>query len=118
MFGGKDLSSNLLCVGDESSQSKVSRLFQNKECSVEKMSILQKGVDFLRELKHSKPRNSGSQGQELTLSYLCENPKLGFFSGKDFSGKTLLEKGAASQKGKEVVDSKNSNQDEKWKGIS
>ncbi|KAK8604232.1 hypothetical protein V6N13_099181 [Hibiscus sabdariffa] len=78
------------------------------------MSILQKGVDFLRESKHSKPENSGSQGQELTLSYLCENPKLGLFSGKDFPGKILLEKGAASQKGKEVVDSENSNQDEKW----
>ncbi|KAK8508470.1 hypothetical protein V6N13_022919 [Hibiscus sabdariffa] len=77
------------------------------------MSILQKDVDFLRELKHSKPGNSGSQGQELTLSYLCENPKLDLFFEK-FSGKTLLEKVAPSQKGKEVVNSENSNQDEKW----
>ncbi|XP_039069588.1 protein OBERON 3-like isoform X2 [Hibiscus syriacus] len=88
------------------------------------MSFLQKGMDFLKPKvgfyggyplsKPSKPGNSGSQGQELTLSYLCENPKLGLLSGKDFPGKTLLEKVAASYKGKEVVDSENSNQDEQW----
>ncbi|KAK6242460.1 Oberon [Theobroma cacao] len=122
MFGEKDPSSDLPCVGDENSQSKLSRLFQNKESSVEKMSFLQKGIDFLRESKvgldggfalprPSKPGNSGSQ--ELTLSYLCENPKLGFCSEKEFPGKTLLEK-VTSYKGKEVVDSENSNQDEKW----
>ncbi|GMJ00505.1 TITANIA 1 [Hibiscus trionum] len=97
MFGEKDLSSNHPCAKDESSQSKLSRMFQNKENPVEKMSFLQKGVDFLRE-----PRSS----QELTLSYLCENPKLGSVSEKDFPGKTF--------KGKEVFDSENSNQDEKW----
>ncbi|XVF02994.1 hypothetical protein REPUB_Repub04eG0222500 [Reevesia pubescens] len=123
MFGEKDLSSNLPCVRDENSQSKVSRLFQNKETSVEKMSFLEKGIDFLRESKvgfdggyplsrPSKPGISGSQ--ELTLSYLCENPKLGFISEKEFQGKTLLEKVGTSYKGKEVVDSENSNQDEKW----
>ncbi|XVE74559.1 hypothetical protein DITRI_Ditri12bG0026800 [Diplodiscus trichospermus] len=122
MFGEKDLSSSLPCVGDESSQSKLSRLFQNKESSVEKMSFLQKGIDFLRESKvgvdggypftrPSKPGNSGSQ--ELTLSYLCENPKLGCPPEKEFPGKTLLEK-VSSYKGKEVVDSENSDQDEKW----
>ncbi|GMJ04526.1 TITANIA 1 [Hibiscus trionum] len=94
MFGEKIPSSNHPCVRDESSQSKLSRLFQNKESPVEKMRFLQKGIDFLREPK------SGSS-QELTLSYLCENPKLGFVSEK-------------SHKGKEVVDSENSNQDEKW----
>ncbi|XP_022776547.1 protein OBERON 3-like [Durio zibethinus] len=124
MFGEKDLSSNLPCIGDESSQSKLSRLFQNKEISGEKMSFLQKGIDFLRESKvgidggypsarTSRPGNSGSQGQELTLSYLCENPKLGFCSEKEFPGKTLLEK-VTSYKGKEVIDSENSNHDEKW----
>ncbi|OMO72539.1 hypothetical protein COLO4_27597 [Corchorus olitorius] len=124
MFGEKDLSSDLPCVRDESSQSKVSRMFQNKDSSAEKMSFLQKGIDFLRESKvgldggyplprPSKPGNSGSQGQELTLSYLCENPKLGFCPEKEFPGKTLLEK-VSSYKGKEVVDSENSNQDEKW----
>ncbi|XWS34358.1 hypothetical protein CRYUN_Cryun21dG0032400 [Craigia yunnanensis] len=122
MFGEKDLSSNLPYVRDENSQSKLSRLFQNKESSVEKMSFLQKGIDFLRESKvgldggyplprPSKPGNSGSQ--ELTLSYLCENPKLGFCSEKESPGKTLLEK-VISYKGKEVFDSDNSNQDEKW----
>ncbi|XP_022726932.1 protein OBERON 3-like [Durio zibethinus] len=122
MFVEKDLSSNLPCVGDENSQSKLSRLFQNKESSVEKMSILQKGIDFLRESKVGldggypltrplKPGISGSQ--ELTLSYLCENPKLGFCPEKEFPGKTLLEK-VTSYKGKEVVDSEISNQDEKW----
>ncbi|KAF2316676.1 hypothetical protein GH714_042017 [Hevea brasiliensis] len=38
-----------------------------------------------------------SKPQELTLSYLCENPKLGF-----------------NQKGKEVIFSENSNQEERW----
>ncbi|XVE91837.1 hypothetical protein REPUB_Repub01dG0045900 [Reevesia pubescens] len=122
MFGEKDLSGNLSCVRDESSQSKVSRMFQKKESSVEKMSFLQKGIDFLRESKvgldggyplprPSKPGNSGCQ--ELTLSYLCENPKVGFCSEKEFPGNTLLEK-VTSYKGKEVLDSENSNQDEKW----
>ncbi|XVE85570.1 hypothetical protein DITRI_Ditri17bG0101000 [Diplodiscus trichospermus] len=120
MFGEQDLSSNL--VRDESSQSKLSRLFQNKGSSVEKLSFLQKGIDFLRESKvgldggyplarPSKPGNSCSQ--ELTLSYLCENPKLGFCSEKEFPGKILAEK-VTSYKGKEVDDSENSNQDEKW----
>lgn len=119
MFGEKDLSSNLPCVGDESSQSKLSRLFQNKESSVEKVSFVEKGIDFLRESKvgldggyplprSSKPGISGSQ--ELTLSYLCENPKLGFCSEKT---QTLLEK-VTTYKGKEVVDSENTHQDEKW----
>ncbi|KAL4301834.1 hypothetical protein GQ457_10G028250 [Hibiscus cannabinus] len=108
MFGEKDLSSDHPCVRDESSQSKLSRLFQNKESPVEKMSFLQKGIDFLRESKvgvdgdYPLPRSS----QELTLSYLCEHPKLGFGSEKEFSGKAY--------KGKEVVDSENSNRDEKW----
>ncbi|XVF85556.1 hypothetical protein PTKIN_Ptkin17bG0126700 [Pterospermum kingtungense] len=112
MFGEKDLSSNIQYVRDESSQSKLSRLFQNKDNSVEKMSFLQKGIDFLRESKVGlKPGNSVSQ--ELTLSYLCENPKLGFCSEKDFPGKMVLEK-VSGYKGKEVVDSENSSQDEKW----
>ncbi|KAK8567404.1 hypothetical protein V6N13_105373 [Hibiscus sabdariffa] len=108
MFGEKDLSSNHPCVRDESSQSKLSRLFQNKESPVENMSFLQKGIDFLRESKvgldgdYPLPRSS----QELTLSYLCEHPKLGLGSEKEFPGK--------GYKGKEVVDSENSNQDEKW----
>ncbi|KAE8682995.1 Protein OBERON 3 [Hibiscus syriacus] len=108
MFGEKDLSSNHPCVRDESSQSKLSRLFQNKESPVEKTSFSQKGIDFLGESKvgldggYSLPRSS----QELTLSYLCENSKLGFVSEKELAGKTY--------KGKEVVDSDNSNQDEKW----
>ncbi|TYI99628.1 hypothetical protein E1A91_A13G030300v1 [Gossypium mustelinum] len=87
MFGEKDLSSNLPCVGDESSQSKLSRYPLPRS---------------------SKPGISGSQ--ELTLSYLCENPKLGFCSEKT---QTLLEK-VTSYKGKEVVDSENTHQDEKW----
>ncbi|KAK8492752.1 hypothetical protein V6N13_029614 [Hibiscus sabdariffa] len=48
------------------------------------------------------------------LATFSENPKLDLFSGKDSPGKTLLEKGAACEKGKEAVDSENSNQDEKW----
>uniref|UniRef100_A0A6N2M240 OBERON-like protein n=1 Tax=Salix viminalis TaxID=40686 RepID=A0A6N2M240_SALVM len=73
----------------------------NQENPGEKMSGLsRKGIDFLRESKMGFD-GFGLKPQELTLSYLCENnhnnPKLGF-----------------SLKGKEVIFSDNSNQDEKW----
>ncbi|KAE8667256.1 Zinc finger protein 4 [Hibiscus syriacus] len=97
MFGEKDPSSNHHCVRDESSQSKLSRLYQNKESPVEKTIFSRMGIDSLRESKVGLdgPRSS----QELTLSYLFENRK-------DFP--------RISFRGEEVVDSGNSNQDEKW----
>lgn len=104
MFGEKDLSSNLPGDGDEKNR--------NPE---ENLGFSQKGMGFLRgsnskmdldgyssSRSSTKPGNSGFQ--ELTLSYLCDNPKLG-----------LPLNGKFSQKGKEVVlVSENSNQDEKW----
>jgi hypothetical protein len=62
--------------------------------------LSRKGIDFLRESKMGF-EGFGLKPQELTLSYLCENnnnnPKLGF-----------------SLKGKEVIFSELSIQDEKW----
>lgn len=122
MFGEKDLS-NGLASEDESSQSKLTRHISqlNKNRSEEKMSFSEKGVDFLREKEmgsdgfQSKPSKIGNPGsQELTLSYLCENSKLGL-PEKEFSGKNLLNSfEKVTYKGKEVLVSENSGQDDKW----
>ncbi|XP_065855741.1 protein OBERON 3 [Euphorbia lathyris] len=56
----------------------------------------QKGIDFLRDSKMGLD-GFASKPQELTLSYLCENPKFVF-----------------AQKGKQVLLSENSNPDDKW----
>ncbi|KAH7516231.1 hypothetical protein FEM48_Zijuj10G0113300 [Ziziphus jujuba var. spinosa] len=122
MFGEKDLS-NGLASQDESSQSKLTRHISefNKNRSEEKMGFSEKGIDFLRESEmgsdgfQSKVTKIGNPGsQELTLSYLCDNSKLGF-PEKEFSGKNLLNSFEKfSYKGKEVLVSENSNQDEKW----
>ncbi|KAE8690934.1 Zinc finger protein 4 [Hibiscus syriacus] len=106
MFGEKDLSSNNHCVRDESSQSKLSRLFQNKESPVEKMSFSQKVLIFSENQRWVLMEVTLYLDLPRTHPYLCENPKLGFVSEKEFPGKTY--------KGKEVADSENSNQDEKW----
>ncbi|EEF34853.1 protein binding protein, putative [Ricinus communis] len=73
---------------------------QNKEHPEVKIGSSQKGLHFFRESKMGFD-GFASKPQELTLSYLCENPKLGFTS---------------TEKGKEVIfSSENSNQDdEKW----
>ncbi|KDP38165.1 hypothetical protein JCGZ_04808 [Jatropha curcas] len=86
MFGEKD---HRLSNGEAES-------LQNQENPEDKIGMSQKGIDFLRESKMGF-HGFASKPQELTLSYLCENPKLGF-----------------AQKGKEVIMSENSNQDEKW----
>ncbi|KAK7359503.1 hypothetical protein VNO77_01463 [Canavalia gladiata] len=112
MIGSKDLRSGGVDSDGENSRSKVSRYnFEgSKECPDEK------GVEFLRdsEVGGAKPTKViGSSGlQELTLSYLCDNPKLGV-AEKEVPGKSLVEK--MSHKGKEiVVVSENSNQNGKW----
>lgn len=122
MFGEKDLS-NGLAPEDESSQSKLTRHISqlNRNRPEEKMGFHEKGVDFLRESElgsdgfQSKPTKMGNPGsQELTLSYLCDNSKLGF-TEKEFSGKNLLNSfEKLNYKGKEVLVSENSNQDDKW----
>ncbi|CAK7326849.1 unnamed protein product [Dovyalis caffra] len=95
MFGERD---RRLSNGEAESERSL-----NQENAVEKMSGLsQEGIDFLGESKMGFD-GFGLKPQELTLSYLCENnnnnnnQKLGF-----------------SLKGKEIIFSENSNQDEKW----
>lgn len=120
MFGDTDISADLPGDGDTSQTNLSYRRISedNRENADEKMSFSQKGIDFLRASKMGldgfppKPLKPGTSGsQELTLSYLCDNTKLGFSD----SGKipmNSLEK--LSQKGKEVFVSENSNHDEKW----
>lgn len=117
----KDLSNGVVCGGDNS-QSKFIQHDTEQTTSnpVERLGLTEKGIDFLREsdigrdgfqLKPSKIGVSGSQ--ELTLSYLCDNSKLGF-PEKEFSGRLLVNSlENLGYKGKEVV-SENSNQDERW----
>lgn len=117
----KDLSNGVVCGGDNS-QSKFIQHDADQTTSnpVERLGLTEKGIDFLREsdigcdgfqLKPSKIGVSGSQ--ELTLSYLCDNSKLGF-PEKEFSGKILVNSlENLGYKGKEVV-SENPNQDERW----
>ncbi|KAJ7942832.1 Protein OBERON [Quillaja saponaria] len=122
MFGEKDLSNGLASEGDKS-QSKLSRHMSTltRESPDEKMGFSEKGIHFLRESDmlgdniQSKPFKFGNSGsQELTLSYLCDNSKLGF-AERDFPGKILLDSfEKVSYKGKEVIFSENSNQDDKW----
>ncbi|KAG7974503.1 hypothetical protein I3843_06G051500 [Carya illinoinensis] len=124
MFGGNDLCNGAFaCVGDNSSRGKLTlhSSDRSRENTDEKMSFSEKDMGFPRESdmgsdgfrsKHSRPGTSGSQ--ELTLSYLCENSKLGL-PGKEITGKSLVntfEKIAL--KGREISVSENSNQDEKW----
>ncbi|KAJ8760879.1 hypothetical protein K2173_021917 [Erythroxylum novogranatense] len=70
---------------------------QNKDNPEENLGLSQKGIDFLRESKMNLDGFS-SKPQDLTLSYLCDNPKFGTFS----------------QKGKEIIVSDSSNQGDKW----
>ncbi|KAG5057929.1 hypothetical protein JHK86_012925 [Glycine max] len=126
MIGSKD---RVVDSEGENSRSKLSRhnFEANKEYPDEK------GVEFLRDSKvggggvdgvfHSKPTKvvvvgggggSSSGFQELTLSYLCDNPKFNL-AEKEIPGKSLLNSlEKMSHKGKEVVICENSNQDGKW----
>lgn len=100
---------------------------QDLDALDEKFGSFEKGRDLFREsdmddvgfgLKPSKPgsgaeRSRNLSSQELTLSYLCDNPKMGF-QDKEIAGKDLLvslEKGR--YKGKEVV-SENPVDDDRW----
>ncbi|PSS26817.1 Protein OBERON like [Actinidia chinensis var. chinensis] len=98
--------------GGESSETQISKQIseQNLENPDEKISFPEKGIDFLWESEmgcddlKSKPSKTGNSGsQELTLSYLCENSKLGF-PEKEIPWKNLLNSlEKVSYKGKEVV---------------
>ncbi|XP_057445110.1 protein OBERON 3-like [Lotus japonicus] len=115
--GGKDLLPNGVDSDGDNSKSKGS---QHHDFEYQKEKKPEKGVDYLKNSDvgvngfqsiSTKVGNSGLQ--ELTFSYLCDNQKLGLAEkDKDRSLLNSLEKG--TYKGKEVVVSENSNQDEKW----
>ncbi|KAJ7954406.1 Protein OBERON [Quillaja saponaria] len=122
MFGEKDLSNGLASEG-ENSQSKLSRHVSklNQENPGERMGFFEKGIHFLTESDmlgdkiQAKPLKLGNSGsQELTLNYFCENSKLGF-PEKEFPDKISMDSlEKVRYKGKDVIISENSNQDEKW----
>ncbi|GAB4828680.1 hypothetical protein Ancab_018345 [Ancistrocladus abbreviatus] len=115
MLREKNLSNNL-SHGVEGSETGVTQpdSSQNLDSPNDKIGFSDKGLDLPRESEtgragfQSKPLIVGnSTSQELTLSYLCDNPKLGF-PEKDFPGK-----GSLSLKGKEVI-LENSCQEGRW----
>lgn len=119
MIGTKD---RVADSDGENSRSKLSR--RNFEPGKEYPD--EKGVEFLRDSEvgvggdgvlRSKPTKVvvGTSGlQELTLSYLCDNPKLSL-AERENSGKSFLNSSEKmSHKGKEVVVCDNSNPDGKW----
>ncbi|XP_059655298.1 protein OBERON 3-like isoform X2 [Cornus florida] len=118
MLKERDISSDGLCVGDNSPcKIKEHSSDQNLEYPDEKIEFSEKGIDFLGDLGtgrdgfQPKPAKSGNfSSQELTLSYLCDNSKLGF-SEKQFPGKNLL-----NYKGKEVevVSVDQNREDNRW----
>ncbi|CAL5339081.1 unnamed protein product [Camellia sinensis] len=123
MLKEKDLSIGDVS-GEENSQNKLTQNIsdQNLENPDEKIGFSEKGIDFLRESDmvcdgfQSKPSKTANfSSQELTLSYLCDNSKLGF-PEKEIPGKNLLNSlDKVSYKGKEVVcDDRNEDNDNRW----
>lgn len=109
MIAGKDLRNGVTDSDGENSRSKLSipNFDPNKRYPDDKDAV------FLRDSEMGGGRVGGSTMvsgsnsgfQELTLSYLCGNPRL-----KEIQGESFL-----SQKGKEAMVSENSNQDGgKW----
>ena len=101
MIGSKDRSADF---EGENSRSKLSRhnFEANKEYPDEK------GVEFLRDSSEVGGCGGSSGLQELTLSYLCDNPKFNL-AEKEIPGKSLLNSlEKMSHKGKEVVICENS----------
>ncbi|XP_057478732.1 protein OBERON 3-like [Actinidia eriantha] len=111
MLKEKDPSPDGVCER-ESSQTQLTKKISEKnlENPDEKISFREKCIDFLGESEigcddfKSKPSKTGNSGsQELTLSYLCENSKLGF-SEKEIPWKNLLNSlEKVSYKGKQVI---------------
>ncbi|KAI3885361.1 hypothetical protein MKX03_016255 [Papaver bracteatum] len=124
MFTEKDLSSNGFIHGTESSRSKIN----NNHVSVKsngnpdsKHDLSEKSTSLLRESEmshdgfHLKPLKIGNLGsQELTLSYLCDNSKMGFHD-KEIPGNNFLSSlEKIRYKGKEIaLDSINAHVEEK-----
>ncbi|KAJ4972770.1 hypothetical protein NE237_005944 [Protea cynaroides] len=121
MFSDADLSNTFVPGTEGSTTNKLKKKvsMQNLENPDGKIGFSNKGNDLLRDSEvgldgfHSKASRIGNLGsQELTLSYLCENPKLGF-QEKDISGKNLLSALEKDRyKGKEVI-SENPNEEER-----
>ncbi|RDX87857.1 Protein OBERON 3, partial [Mucuna pruriens] len=106
MIGGKDLVPNGVNSEVENSRSTVQQkhhdIVHGKEHSQEKNPEKKVGVNEFQ----STPTKLGTSGlQELTLSYLCDNPKLGLVE-REVGDRSLV-------KGKEIVVFGNSDQDEK-----
>ncbi|KAL0541801.1 hypothetical protein IC582_021862 [Cucumis melo] len=101
MFEAKDLASD-----GENSRTKLLRHVSDRirDNSDSKSGFSDKGVLGFREEQSKSARIGNSGSQELTLSYLCEKDK-GFASSS-------FEKG--NYKGKEVLFSENTNEDDKW----
>ncbi|MCL7024657.1 hypothetical protein MKW94_008648 [Papaver nudicaule] len=121
MFTEKDLSSNGFIHGTEGSINKIN---YNNHASVKtngnnpdsKHGSNEKSSNFLRDSEmsshdgfHLKPLKIGNLGsQELTLSYLCDNSKMGFQEIPGNSFLSSLEKNRYNSKGKEIaIDSLN-----------
>ncbi|CAA7033782.1 unnamed protein product [Microthlaspi erraticum] len=109
MIGEKDLAGDGECSRTKTSKPRFSHLSNdNQDEKIGGRFQNQKGVDFLsvrsNNLDGLSSKSSPRSGNELTLSYLCEN--------RELSGKIAESLG---QKGKEVVAfSENSSYDEKW----
>nr|DAD35843.1 TPA_asm: hypothetical protein HUJ06_006483 [Nelumbo nucifera] len=121
MFTETDLSNGFLHRTENPLSKLKHQVFvQNLENPDGKIGFSEKGAGFLRDSEMGrsgfpfKPSRNGNPGsQELTLSYLCDNSKMGF-QEKEISGKNFwssLEK--ERHKGKEVVPG-NQNEEEKW----
>ncbi|KAL5162432.1 Protein OBERON 3 [Glycine soja] len=104
MIGGKDLVPNGVGSEGENSRSKVQQHQHHDFAHANKEHPQEKKPSF--DGFQSTPSKVSISGlQELTLSYLCENPKLGFVE-REVGDRS-------SVKGKEVVVYGNSDQDEK-----
>ncbi|CAL9215019.1 unnamed protein product [Arabidopsis halleri] len=109
MIGEKDLAGDGECSRTKTSKPRFSNLNNQTYQDDKTGQYHQKGVDFLN-VRSNNPdggfssKSSPRSGNELTLSYLCEN--------RELSGRIAESLG---QKGKEVVTfSENSNYDDKW----
>ncbi|KAL2347819.1 hypothetical protein Fmac_001819 [Flemingia macrophylla] len=97
MIGDKNLVPNGVDSDGENSRTKVSQQYRDL------VHVKKVGVD---EFQSSSTKVATSGLQELTLSYLCDNPKLGLVE-REIGDRSLV-------KGKEVVVCGNSDQDEKY----
>jgi len=112
MIGGQDLVPNGVDTEGENSRSKVQlQQHQHRDFSQGKEQPQEKKQSYPEKKKvgvdefQSPPSKFGSSGfQELTLSYLCDNPKLSLVE-REGDGRSLV-------KGKEVVVYGNSDQDQ------